>query len=300
MLNVQPSIATGFGKGELYPILKQLQDYGIGIQGEVYFVEGNAGSNGNDGSSWDKAFKTLTYALAISHANIAAGSKGWASRNTIFCKGDSLDEDLAALAQKTDIVGVGSCNNIPKCRLIGTHTIAAATWAGCRFFNMEFMDDGASSNWTFSQGGFEFHNCVFRCDASSTAAITVAIPHDVKIIECEFLEDVDGNPFDTVAIAITGGAYNCQIRNNYITGDLGITIGAGTYHHCRIDKNVFYTEGMCINDASSLWQVTNNQLLANVDTSTPANICTSATALACNNICTGSTGGASVSYPVIT
>ena len=72
MLDIKKSIAQGFGKGGLYDILKELQLFSAGIKGEVYFVENNAGDDGNLGKSWDDAFKTLTYALAVSHANIAA------------------------------------------------------------------------------------------------------------------------------------------------------------------------------------------------------------------------------------
>jgi len=57
------------------------------IQGTVYYVEGNAGLDTQDGLSWDKAFKTLAVALAASHANIArADERGYAARNTIFVK----------------------------------------------------------------------------------------------------------------------------------------------------------------------------------------------------------------------
>ena len=146
------------------------------FQGNIYFVEGNAGNNVNDGSDWEHAFKTLAYALAISHASINK-TAGWAARNTIFCKGDYLDEDLTKLAQKTDIIGVGSCDDQPRCRLVGTHVIPDATggidYMGCRFFNMDFRDDGASSNWTITnQSGIEFHNCRFERQSDGTYGIT--------------------------------------------------------------------------------------------------------------------------------
>ena len=301
MLELSKHIGTGFGKGELYDVLTELQLFCGGVnQGEVYFVEGNAGDDGYDGSSWDKAFKTLAKAIAISNANIAAGSSGWAARNTIFCKGDSLTEDLTTGPSKCDVIGVGSCKHIPHCRLVGEHVITTSSTMGCRWINMEFYNDDASAIFTYTGGGFEFHNCVFRANSDSVSAIVTSAPHDVKICNCEFLEDSEGDAFDTVAIAITGGAYNCQIRNNFITGDLGITIGAGNYYHCLIDRNVFHTVGMCINDAAEDWLMTNNQLMASVNTGTVTNIVTGSAYLACNNICTGTTGGASISYPVIT
>jgi len=60
--------------------------------GQVYYVEANDGNDTTgDGSSWNKAFKTLTVAFVASNANIASGSTGWASRNKIYYKGDNAE-----------------------------------------------------------------------------------------------------------------------------------------------------------------------------------------------------------------
>ncbi len=50
---------------------------GINTPGKVYYVEGNAGDDDNDGLTWNTAYKTLAVAMAASHANIAASSSGW-------------------------------------------------------------------------------------------------------------------------------------------------------------------------------------------------------------------------------
>ena len=63
----------------------QLGLYGAGAK-TIYYVEGNAGDDDNDGLTWETAFKTLAVALAASHADIASGSTGWASRNVIYLK----------------------------------------------------------------------------------------------------------------------------------------------------------------------------------------------------------------------
>ena len=115
------SMAQGFGNGKLYPYLQQMESLYLTNQGNVWFVDNNGGSDSNDGLSWETAFKTLTYAMGISHADIANSKTGhglgWAARNTLYCRGDTIDEDLTTLAQKTDIIGVGSCDEQPRCRI---------------------------------------------------------------------------------------------------------------------------------------------------------------------------------------
>ena len=102
MITIKKDVAQGHGKGELFDILQELQLFSAGIQGAVYFVEGNTGSDGNDGLSWDKAFKTIAYAIGISNAWISASH--YAQRNTIFIRG-TFTETLAVAPNKCDLVG---------------------------------------------------------------------------------------------------------------------------------------------------------------------------------------------------
>jgi hypothetical protein len=124
-------------------LVNYIDNLGMGVEsrgaigGTVYYVEGNAGNDSKDGRSIDSAFKTLAKALAVSHANMAQRSR-WAKRNTIYCFGDSFEETLTKLAQKTDVVGLGSCDYLHTARLIGAHTIAATGYDGFRWINMGF------------------------------------------------------------------------------------------------------------------------------------------------------------------
>jgi hypothetical protein len=244
--------------------------YGGGVPqgipcGTVYCVDGNSGSDSkkNAGESFDNPLKTLSAAISASHNDIARGSDRWARRNVIFAAGDAFDEDLTAFPQKTDIIGVGSYNNKPMPGLIGTHAITTTSQFGTRWFNFEFLDDGATANFTMTGGGYEFHNCVFRCDAHSTHGITGTAPSDVKIIGCQFLQDVDGDPFDTAAIAFTTAGYNLQIRNNLIYGDIGIALtDSGTFDHGIIDNNIIHATAVTIDDNSDDFIVTNNILIS--------------------------------------
>ena len=118
----------------------------IETAGDVWYVDGNRPNDGGAGTSWADAFQKLSTAMAISHTDIArSADRQWAGRNTIYVKGDSITEDLTALAQKTDIRGVGSFNAFDGyASLVGTITITSGTnYAGCRFYNMAFQDDDA-------------------------------------------------------------------------------------------------------------------------------------------------------------
>lgn len=267
--------------------------------GTIYYVDGNDGSDSYDGLSWDNPFKTLTYAFARSHANMGQRSR-LAKRNLIYCAGDAFDEDLTTFPQKTDVVGVGSYNNISKAALIGTHAVATAAQFGCRWFNFFFLDDGATANFTMTGGGYEFHNCTFRCDANGTHGIAGTAPSDVKIFNCEFLQDVDGNPFDTAAIAFTTAGYNLQIRDNLIYGDIGIALtDSGTFSHGIIDNNIVHATNVTIDDNSDDVMVTNNILISDAAaTAGYAEVIDINSALAANNYLTCS-NLANVLYPTV-
>lgn len=296
MLDIKRSIATGWGKGKLYPILKELQQFSMGmagIQGEVYFVEGNAGDDGNDGKSWDKAFKTLAVAMAASHANIAASNKGWAARNTIFCKGDYLDEDLTKLAQKTDIIGVGSCDDQPRCRLIGTHVIPSTTaYMGCRFFNMEFRDDGATANFTITtQSGIEFHNCVFECAGSGTIGIFITTCPRLVIDNCFFQADSQGTKYSIAAIQVAGSPQvGLKISNSSIVGAIGIDIDSTDMQNGYIFNNQIISTTLCIDDESDDAVIMGNRMVTDAAKGTLENVIDYNAALAVDNILTGSDG----------
>ena len=298
MLEIKKSIEQGFsGKpGGLYDILKQLQNVGLGVQGEVYFVENNAGSDSNDGSCWDKAFKTLTYALAISHANIAAGNKGWASRNTIFIKGDPITEDLTKFAQKTNVVGVGSTADVPYTTIIGTHALeaqATADYMGCHFYNIQFQDDGASVNITIpaDQNGIEFHNCLFTMASGCLTAIKATSVYRLKIEDCKFRPDAIGNKFANCAIWILGTTVGgIEINRNDIYGTIGIDCDSTNAVDCQVKDNLIVAATFVIDDESQDLIVSgNNMITATANDITPQEVCHVNVKLAVNNVLTGDT-----------
>lgn len=236
--------------------------------GRDYYADGNAGNDNNGGGSWDDAFKTVAVALAASHAWIASGSAGWAARNRVFIKGDAFVEDLVALAQKTDIIGVGTMNGFPMGCIIGNHSTFAAAYGGCRFFNVHFRAPAAGGDiFTLPTGGnianIEFHGCNFHgnSDTPASGAILCTDVDFLVIKECQFT----GGFSDAVIEFAAGTARGLLIEGNYIDGDNeGIAIDASTT--CTpevgiINKNVIHTGTKCINDASSEFIVTNNNCI---------------------------------------
>lgn len=237
--------------------------------GRDYYVDGNAGHDTNNtGSSWDDAYKTVAVGLAASHANIASGAAGWAARNRVFIKGDSFEEDLVALAQKTDIIGVGTKHGFPMASIIGNHSTFAAAYGGCRLFNIQFMAPAAGGDiFTLPTGGnvanIEFHGCNFAAssDIAASGAILCTDVDFLVIKDCQFT----GGFSDAVIEFAAGTARGLLIEGNYIDGnDEGIAIDASTTCVPEvgiINKNVIHTGTKCINDASSNFVVTNNNCI---------------------------------------
>ena len=264
------------------------------VQGKIYYVDGNGGLDTNNGSSWEKAFQTLTVALAASHANIALHDHG-AWRNTIYCKGDYLEENLVLLASKTDVIGVGSCNANPYCKLVGNHVVPAHAM-GCHFYNMEFWSVGGIIFKSTNNGGLEFHNCRFVANAADTIGLQLVSPDYVKVENCKFLPKWNtGAMFSTAAIDITiGNATECEIVDNLIYGSVGIAIYNSTFYACSLRGNTIYATTLCIDENSDDWLVVNNRW---VSAAAVASSFDCEVPLMCGNIATGS--DATVNVPVL-
>ena len=210
---------------------RALSLYGL-IYNVTYYVDANAGDDTNNGRTWGTAFKTLAVALAASHANIALNSTGWAARNRIFFKGDITDDDdgenLVLLAQKTDVIGVGSTDWRAKPQLLGNHVIPnTAETHGCRFINMSFIGPAAGGDiFTLTdQHGIEFINCDFRGNSTTaaTAAVVATACVDLKFIGCTF----EGAFSDAVIELGAGQADGFLVEDCFIQGaEIGIEIPA--------------------------------------------------------------------------
>ena len=243
---------------------------GLGSAHSTFYVDANAGVDTNDGKSWEYAFKTLAVAMAASHADIAADSTGWAARNRIFYKGDPTAtadaETLTALAQKTDIIGVGSTDWKAKPQLLGNHTVAATvSYMGCRFINMMFKGPVLVGGDIFTltgQHGIGFIGCEFMGDSTTpaTAAIVATACVGLTVDNCVF----KGAFSDAVIEIGAGQADDLVVTNSLIQGaNMGVDIsGSATFaagKYGLIKDNVFSTTLACINDAESKSYVIDNR-----------------------------------------
>ena len=242
--------------------------------GTTFYVDGNKLTAGN-GSTWETAFNTLSAAMAASHADIAVkADRQWASRNTIYVMGDEITEDLVILAQKTDIIGVGSNDGYGKAGITGTWIIPdTVDYMGCHFYNMMFTDPGATAIFDLdTQGGIEFHNCLFDMGAASTIAVQAEESSWLVINGCEFSAVSATLPWTTVAIVIvqdTNPIYGCKITNNLIMGGaIGIDWNETESYNCWITDNYIRATGLTIDEEGDNVFVVNNRLITDVDTTT--------------------------------
>jgi hypothetical protein len=236
--------------------------------GTTYFVDGNSGLDGNDGKSWEHAYKTLAVAFAASHADIARGSDRWARRNTIYIAGDSFAEDLVIFPQKTDVIGVGSKDGYSKANILGNH-VPANSAQGTRFINVGFepVTAGIIMTLTGSQWGAQFLGCEFRAAGTLTAtqAIKSTACAHVLIKDCYFTGAFSG---DVIEIA-AGHASDFTIMNNRIIGGAndGIRVtGVASVEGSRrglIARNIIDVAAITIDTrATSVFDVVDNILIS--------------------------------------
>ncbi len=273
---------------------------GILSGGTIYYVDGNKSTAGTGTGGWSNAFNTLSAALAASHANIAVSSRrAWATRNTIFVIGDFITEDLTKLAQKTDVIGLGSTNQYKKAGILGDHVIEAATTAhymGCRLINMHFRGDGGGILFDIpvNQNGIEFIDCEFQQNGGETIGLRLGGCHDTKILGCVFRPNTSGVGFSTAAIQLLNGAgsvTNVNIEGNQIfSGGIGINWDETNSINCWVIDNKMWTTGLGIDDESDDIFVIGNRMITAVDTGTYTAGFDFSEAKAIDNTVTGSGG----------
>jgi len=251
------------------PHFQYFQDIagGLGSIGDAFFVDVNAGVDTNDGKSWEYAFKTLAAAIVASNASIAAGATGWASRNRIFYKGDNKEavaETLITLANKCDIIGVGSYDHRPMPFMIGNHVIGAGAYMGCRFINMGFLSPAAGGvifTVPTTTSGLAFIGCHFdgRSSSAATKAILATAVEQLLIQNCRFY-----GKFSTTTIDLgTGSTRALLIDGNIIeSGAIGITTHSGLT--CAdaiavISRNIINAVTLCIDENSDKVAVIGNR-----------------------------------------
>lgn len=236
--------------------------YGNGqqdISGSTYFVDNNSGSDSNDGSSFEKAFKTLAKAAAVSNVDIARGSDRWARRNTIYYCADTETADLVAFPDKCDVIGVGSydANTMPG--ITGNHVPVNSGNYGTRFFNIKFMAPADATpivTLASTTSGCQFINCWFTAKPTTTIGIQATASPFLKVIGCRF----DGafvTSYITFGAGEAGGTeiIDCRFTDSAASG---IVVNASTTYlwGAFIQRCVIKAATVCLNDASNLFHVT--------------------------------------------
>jgi len=274
------------------------------LQGDIFYVDGNKVNDGGDGKSWASAYKLLATGLAAAHTDIGrSADRQWAGRNTVYVKGDAIEEDLTKFAEKTDVIGVGSTNQHTHTRIDGTHVLEATTedtYHGCRFINIEFYGSSVASIVTIpaDQNGIQFIGCKFSAVDGATFGITATQSHDMRIVDCVFDPNTSGVGFATAAIKIAAGSVtnfllqNCRIHSGGIGLDFDPTDAQAI--NCWAIDNVMHTVGIGIDSENDEEDngllVVGNRMITDVDTSTVTNGYDFNLARAVANIITG-TGG---------
>lgn len=232
-----------------------------GADGNLFYMDLNVAVTGLDGKCWASAYQTLAEAITTCAIDIAA-NRNWARRNSIFCIGDEIHEDITVLPEKTDIVGVGTDLG-PYPRFMHSWAIAVAK-KGVRLINLGFQNDAADVAVALPAGchGVEFLGCHFRREAAGTHGLTIVTSAGIKIIGCEFLPDGAGGLFTTSAISLLTGAFDsAEIRDNYIEGAVGVTIEVAGFGS-RLTRNQIRASGKVVVDTGLTTYLFNNDMVS--------------------------------------
>jgi len=266
--------------------------------GTTFFVDGNSGSDQNKGLSWDDALKTIARACALSTLDIARGADRWARRNTIFIAGDRFVESLTVGAEKTDIIGVGSCDNKPMAVIKGVHVFDTTVYQGMRFINVGFENSAAGIMVDIpnEQIGMEFIGCVFdgRAVATATTGIRAAGVDYLKIKGCKFT-----GLFTTAAISLLAGEFRgIEIVDNYIeSGAIGLSVASSVTCATQqglVARNYFDTVTQVVADASDKFMYVGNRGITDAVNSAALTHGIAATQAIDNEFSTSSGGAISV------
>jgi len=233
--------------------------------GTVYFVDNNSGNDGNTGKTWRSALKTLARAVTLNNVDIARGSDRWARRNTIYYTADTETATLVAFPNKCDVIGVGSYDGNVSPGITGNHApVNTGNW-GTRFINIWFKAPAVASpiiTLASTSGGIQFVGCTFDGVVGTvTTGITATASTFLKVTGCRFK-----GGFATANISLaTGALVECDIVDNVMIGsaDAGILVNSGTTvaYGGTIAKNFISAAGICINDASSKFDIYNNRCI---------------------------------------
>ena len=241
-----PNGVTSFG----VPLPNMTQD----ISGSTFFVDNNSGSDSNDGSSFERAFKTFAKAVAVNNIDIARGSDRWSRRNTIYYCADTETATIVAFPNKCDVIGVGSYDANSKPGITGNHAPVNTGNYGTRFINMWFKAPAVASpiiTLASTSSGIQFYGCTFDGVVGTvTTGITCTASPFLVVKNCDFF-----GGFATANISIpTSTMIKLDITDNTMAGSLGTGITLGTVttsYGGLIARNIIKCAGVGITAAAA-------------------------------------------------
>lgn len=213
MLELKKHIGQGFGKGELFDVLTELQN-NVGTlptAGRTYYVSKQG--NNTDGSSWANAYTTLAAAISASNTYVATYVN---VMNRIYVDGGNYTESLVAFPNHCEMIGVGTMSDGPR---VNASTLIANAPSICHIFHMQFRTSTAAPILDLGDTaqGVWLVDCLFNCVSGIQATIGIDVGdagYYNKIINCRFI----GNPSVTKGIVFSGAANAfCDIIGNEIS-----------------------------------------------------------------------------------
>jgi len=192
--------------------------------------------------------------MAASHAAIGSGKWGWASRNVIYVNSDCA-ETLVTLAQKTDIVGIGSFDGHPYSIITGNHVIVG-DFMGTRLINMGFrapVAGGAILTVPTTVSGLKILDCFLHGQntANASESIVATAVDSLEIKRCRFYGQVTAAPIKLGA----GSSNGLVIEDNIIeSAAIGILVDANltcAQGQAIIKDNFFDVGTLVVDDNSS-------------------------------------------------
>ena len=252
------------------PMIGGAPDY----SGSTWFVDNNSGSDGNNGKSWAKPFKTLTKAATVNNLEFSRSDR-WARRNIIYYAADTETVDLAIVPMKCDVIGVGCYGGNARPGITGNHVGTTATAYGCRFINIRFVSAAvASPIWTLAvdQGGTKFYNCDFVSNATTTSGILATGHTHLKVVGCRFY----GACATSYITFGAGAADEAEIVGNTMldsaAGGIIIPSSVTITNGAIIRDNTIYATTLCIDDDTNKFYVVNNECMSAVASTTAATL----------------------------
>jgi len=219
-MTVTKHIGEGFANGELYDVLKQLQNMSLLTPTEVYYV--SKGGNNTTGKSWENAFTTLTAAITAQRAMRADKPSAEQSVDTWIIMAPGLyEENITTFPFSTTILGLGVLGTDKSTEI---HPAVGSCMAG-------------------TVSGLRMYNISFQSGTGTADTLDFDICNNVHIIGCEFYAGATNSN-----AAIT--TQNCGMsvfRNNRILSQsafkytYGMYFGGGADKYCiacDIDGNI--------------------------------------------------------------